>query len=795
MQELDPTSQAVCASFFDRLVTPTGSKVACSAESLARWAGPLAPHVPRVLETLSRSRILRTVAVAEETPDATSYEIYHDVLAPAVLDWRHRWVEAQERAQAVHEAREQAAKRALRQWVVALALMTGVAIAGWVKASLETLRAEANRKAAESIASAPFDAGRALDLALDAADTTTRWRLAATSSAEDALRQAIQASRLEWSLPVGQLVSSVAFAPDGRSLAVAGKQGLAGVWDIASGRPRQEAARTFPHGDEWVRQDPVPAGQPPIDGGRQGGAGVDCRRRSSTPGRAPAGQPRLLRAGGESGRHARRDGDERAADRAAGAHGVGADARGRGAAHDDRHGWRLGHGAGLQSRRVLRRDGDGGARLGDPVVHRGVERRDRRAHPERAEPAAQRRRRFHARWPRAGDRRPRQPGARLASRRGRARPPAGGAARLDGQGGRCGGAGGAVERAGVGGPREGGLRPRRQPGRVAHRERQRRRQGDGVGRGDRPAACWRSAGTWAASMRSPSVRTASASPPAGTTRPSSCGTSAGTRDAVWTVAFSPTNGALMATGGGDRTARIWDLSGGAPRQVHRLAGHTNTVFRLAFDPAGRRLVTAGLDGKAMLWDVASGAPLGTVGTHRDKVLDVALSPDGIQGGDGERGRDGPADAGGRAPAGAAPSRSTTVARSPRWRSGPACRSSSRAGGAAALKRWSLDGAIARRDRPSRWGPLVLGVAFDRDGTEIVALTSRSWWSGRSRPSNEPGRGAARPRAPGTAAQLQLDDVQSRRYAARGGVRRRQRPALRHAGRDSRPGRSPCIATK
>src|SRR5262245_8173276 len=43
MATLDPTQQAVCASFFDRLVTPTGSKVACSTESLEGYAGALAP--------------------------------------------------------------------------------------------------------------------------------------------------------------------------------------------------------------------------------------------------------------------------------------------------------------------------------------------------------------------------------------------------------------------------------------------------------------------------------------------------------------------------------------------------------------------------------------------------------------------------------------------------------------------------------------------------------------------------------------------------------------------------------
>ena len=234
MAGLDSTSQAVCASFFDRLVTPTGSKVACSAESLERWAGALAPHVPAVLDALSHSRILRTVATSAEKPDATSYEIYHDVLAPAILDWRQRWVEAQARQRAVEEAREQAAKRALRQWVVALALMTAVAIAGWVKASWEGLRAEANQKAAESIATSPFDARRGLDLALEAADTTTRLWLAPTAAAEDALRQAIQASRLEWSIPVADYVSGVAFGADGRTLAVAGRDGRAAVWDIAS---------------------------------------------------------------------------------------------------------------------------------------------------------------------------------------------------------------------------------------------------------------------------------------------------------------------------------------------------------------------------------------------------------------------------------------------------------------------------------------------------------------------------------------------------------------------------------
>ena len=256
MSRLEATSQAVCASFFDRLVTPTGSKVACSGEDLARWAGDLAPRVPAVLGLLSRDRILRTVAVAPDNPEATRYEIFHDVLAPAILDWRRLYVENQERALAVEQAREQAAKRALRQWLVALATMTVIAIAGWIFASWQWLHSEANQKAAESIYTSQFDAERGLALALNAVQTTApfgmsppsadRLGLPPTAAAEDALRQAIQASRLEWTLRVGSLASDIAFSQDGRKLATAEKDGTVKIWDITTGHP--QPTHLYPQG-------------------------------------------------------------------------------------------------------------------------------------------------------------------------------------------------------------------------------------------------------------------------------------------------------------------------------------------------------------------------------------------------------------------------------------------------------------------------------------------------------------------------------------------------------------------
>lgn len=98
MARLDPRQQKVCAGFFDRLVTPSGTKVACRLDDLGKWAGDLGDQVFPVVKVLSESRILRTIAASANQPGTpTSYEIFHDVLAPAVLDWRRRFVEQQAR--------------------------------------------------------------------------------------------------------------------------------------------------------------------------------------------------------------------------------------------------------------------------------------------------------------------------------------------------------------------------------------------------------------------------------------------------------------------------------------------------------------------------------------------------------------------------------------------------------------------------------------------------------------------------------------------------------------------------
>jgi WD40 repeat protein len=94
---------------------------------------------------------------------------------------------------------------------------------------------------------------------------------------------------------------------------------------------------------------------------------------------------------------------------------------------------------------------------------------------------------------------------------------------------------------------------------------------------------------------------------------------------VISVAISP-DGAMLASGGFDRTVKIWNMHTG--RERASLTGHKGWVAAVAFSPDGSLLATGSHDQLIKLWDAATGQELAILGAHSGAVYTLAFSPDG-----------------------------------------------------------------------------------------------------------------------------------------------------------------------
>ncbi|MBD2593390.1 pentapeptide repeat-containing protein [Nostoc spongiaeforme FACHB-130] len=105
---------------------------------------------------------------------------------------------------------------------------------------------------------------------------------------------------------------------------------------------------------------------------------------------------------------------------------------------------------------------------------------------------------------------------------------------------------------------------------------------------------------------------------------------------VWSVAFSP-NADILASGCEDNKIYLWGLQEGQWQFICELVGnsqikgHDKRVRCVVFHPQGKTLATAGNDNRVILWDlsdVKEPKPSKEFSEHHDRVLSLAFSPNG-----------------------------------------------------------------------------------------------------------------------------------------------------------------------
>jgi WD40 repeat protein len=276
MSALDDDERAVAARMLHQLVTPSGTRVVHSARDLAGYAEVSEDVAQPILEKLDERRILRTIdpAPGETTP---RFEIRHDVLAGAVVEWSRKYDERRRREEEEARQRQQIEEERRRQrtrMLLALALALAFlipAVIGGIYVWTARQDAQTQRDAARSVVGAQ-NAIQLLHSTRDPADGVRAafdaWGIHETLEAEEALRLALIESHRRDVLRAGSApVLTARFGRNGRTLATVGADGTTRTWNVASGKQVRSPLRVPPP----VSADMSPAGRLLVTAGGQVG--------------------------------------------------------------------------------------------------------------------------------------------------------------------------------------------------------------------------------------------------------------------------------------------------------------------------------------------------------------------------------------------------------------------------------------------------------------------------------------------------------------------------------------------
>ena len=250
IEALTPAQRDVAALLFEHLVTPSGMKIAHETSDLAQFAHSTDEDVRGVVGVLADHRILRT-------DEAGRWEIFHDVLAGAVLGWKSRHDAERAVARASADARRRHRRLAFLAFgaLVALSAMTALAVFALSQRSQARDQARSARSGqlvASALSVLDSDPELGIELALEAA------RIEPTARAENALRLALDGSGVRAVIPTGHPVVGMDVDPARPRVLAVGDDGVARLYRLDTGallwshRPVAGGAAAFLEGGRSV---------------------------------------------------------------------------------------------------------------------------------------------------------------------------------------------------------------------------------------------------------------------------------------------------------------------------------------------------------------------------------------------------------------------------------------------------------------------------------------------------------------------------------------------------------------